>query len=376
MMNHPKAIVCLVGENPLPIYLGAKQFADKMCAVILIHSKDTKIQAQRIKKQLDTELFNNVSMMDLDDPFSSNLVSKVIDSIHIKYPKACLNYTGGTKVMSAFAVKQWAKDECVFYLDEGSGSFRFGNGRDVELDNGIVNTKILCNLHGVQVQPIELHEFEKDMDDKLLNIFFEAWPKPLPGAWQDRAPFLPDEWRDFSRHSKERAGAANIRWADFKRMSGMFIGINAPTSEEEFNEGKYKSQYKFAATAWQELLVLKMIQKCGYFEFIKNTDFRINAEKFETDVLGVLNNRLYYLSCTTSAREKLVKAKAFEAMYRARQIGGGMARVAVVSFADNRVLGKVNQSLTGVPRLKVFGLSDVESWVKGQYDTLKNFLKS
>jgi hypothetical protein len=46
-------MVCLVGANPLPVYLGIKQLTTPEAEVILVYSEATKPQAQNIKGLLD-----------------------------------------------------------------------------------------------------------------------------------------------------------------------------------------------------------------------------------------------------------------------------------------------------------------------------------
>jgi hypothetical protein len=376
IMDQPRAIVCLVGENPLPVYLGAHQFADEQCSIVLIHSRETRHQAERIKNQLEANHNRNVTLELLANPYNAENVTELLTAIWKQRPDASLNYTGGTKVMAAFAVKQWRDDTKVFYLNEGEGSFAFANGENVELTEDIVDTEILCALHGVTVKHRANHEFEKSITTEQLDELFKAWPKSNSGSVDNRAPFMPDTWGDLGVTNEDRVAAAAERWADFKNMSGLFTEIDAPTSADALSKGKYKHQYKFAATAWLEFLILRLIEGCDSEGFIKGTYFEIGGQDFEADVLGVFKNRLYYLSCTTATTQKWLKAKAFEAVYRARQLGGGMARVAVVSFANAESINNVSNSLIGIPRLTLFGITDVESWIAGEMDSLRNFLES
>jgi hypothetical protein len=45
-------MVCLVGENPLPVYLGIKQLATPEAEVVLVYSEATKPQAKNIEELL------------------------------------------------------------------------------------------------------------------------------------------------------------------------------------------------------------------------------------------------------------------------------------------------------------------------------------
>ncbi len=333
-MDHPDEIVCLVGENPLPVYLGARQFANKDCTtVVLLHSEQTKEQASRIESQL-TDHVNESKCVSVD-AYNPKSVTSVVSGLKTKLKYQLLNYTGGTKVMAAFAVKAWADDTTAFYLDEGEAKFWFGNGTDRELSGNYINTDVLCELHGVVVKHRSNHDFENSISTDTLHKLFDKWPRPKRGTPYNRAPFMPDTWGDLGVTDADCAIAVAERWAQFKEMSGLFPKICAPTSAKALKEGDYKHQYKFAATTWQELLVQKSIEKCEHKGFIKGTYFDIGGQDFEADLIGVWNNRLYYISCTTDHKVGMVKAKAFEAVYRARQLGGGMARIAVVSFAND-----------------------------------------
>jgi hypothetical protein len=112
-------MVCLVGENPLPVYLGIKQLPTPQAKVILVYSEATKPQAQNIKGLLDkarvangnrelTCIMNQVVL--LCDPFWPRQVRETLDVVvaRLNTPQAyALNYAGGTKVMSDYGLLAW-----------------------------------------------------------------------------------------------------------------------------------------------------------------------------------------------------------------------------------------------------------------------------
>jgi hypothetical protein len=105
-------MVCLVGENPLPVYLGIKQLATREAEVILVYSEATGPQAQNIKGLLDKERVTNGNrgrtyitnqVVQLRDSFCPRQVRETLDAmVAMNNLRAyAFNYTGGTMVMSA-----------------------------------------------------------------------------------------------------------------------------------------------------------------------------------------------------------------------------------------------------------------------------------
>src|SRR5262245_62051758 len=83
-------MVCLVGENPLPVYLGIKQLAAPEAEVVLVYSEATKVQAGNIKKLLDKAPVSKVNrgrtcimnqVVQLCDPFSPRQVRETLDAV-------------------------------------------------------------------------------------------------------------------------------------------------------------------------------------------------------------------------------------------------------------------------------------------------------
>ncbi|MEW6754538.1 MAG: hypothetical protein AB1505_26680, partial [Candidatus Latescibacterota bacterium] len=89
---------------------------------------------------------------------------------------------------------------------------------------------------------------------------------------------------------------------------------------------------------------------------------------------GVVNNRLRYLSVTTARLPDRCKAKMFEAIHRARQIGGGLASSCVVSLAERWAREPCRTSVGLHPRHTIYGVDDVRRWVDGDVSDLHAFL--
>ncbi|MFZ1075582.1 MAG: hypothetical protein WAN50_04385, partial [Minisyncoccia bacterium] len=82
-------------------------------------------------------------------------------------------------------------------------------------------------------------------------------------------------------------------------------------------------------------------------------------KEFDLDVTAVIGYQLLAVSCSTSSGEKQIKEKAFEALHRARQVGGGAARAIVLSLGTKDAVERVKEDVRDV-----FGAdgSSVDVW--------------
>jgi hypothetical protein len=102
-------MVCLVGENPLPVYLGIKQLATPAAEVVLVYSEATKAQAQNIKAILNKAKVTNGNrgrtcimnqVVQLRDPYCPRQVRETLDAVvaRLSNPRPyALNYTGAIR---------------------------------------------------------------------------------------------------------------------------------------------------------------------------------------------------------------------------------------------------------------------------------------
>ena len=123
-------LILLVGSNPLPNYLAA--CALRPCRVALIYTEETKDARDRLKAELKRELSADVGIVEqfVEDATCATTVRRVIDPLLPRgedqgdtHGEVWLNYTGGTKVMSAHGRMAYnesgGRPEHASYLDEG-----------------------------------------------------------------------------------------------------------------------------------------------------------------------------------------------------------------------------------------------------------------
>lgn len=105
--------------------------------------------------------------------------------------------------------------------------------------------------------------------------------------------------------------------------------------------------------------------------------FKVYKQQFEADVICVVNNRLCFFSMGVNRgadKGRVLRGKMFEANYRAKQLGGGLARSCVVCLAPEPVIKDCRASLGNDSHNTIFGRDDVERWINGDAQDLYQFL--
>jgi len=401
-------MVCLVGENPLPVYLSIRQFAAEGAQIILVcskGSKGTRPHADRIKQRIadhhSTEAWR-VQIQQIEDPFSPASVLSIFDSLTGE-AECALHMTGGTKIMAAFSVLSW-KDRLqdVIYLAETNGRFWFGDGSYEELDPIRLNVRELCRLHGIRLLDDTSWTPDPSPDD-LKNVFAACCANPLPR---------------FS-HSEEHTGGSaekNFEWFEKdKPILDQCIKLLTPKTQDAWcsierinNANDYDGSNQrrifefFALNQWLEYIVRELVlcipssdapttfgqrpvMPCvAEDDLLFSQEFivgrpvvgghRYDPKQFEGDILAVVNNRLRYISVTTSRHPSRCKEKMFEAMHRARQIGGDLASSCVVSMASRSTVEGCRASIGEDPRHTIFGQDHLKYWMHNDLTVLRQFL--
>ena len=78
----------------------------------------------------------------------------------------------------------------------------------------------------------------------------------------------------------------------------------------------------------------------AFLELKKGVEAEFNGRPCEIDVITMRGYQFFLCSCTTSQDIKYVKQKAFEAIYRAEELGGEHAKTIVISTMYNKTDGR------------------------------------
>jgi hypothetical protein len=101
----------------------------------------------------------------------------------------------------------------------------------------------------------------------------------------------------------------------------------------------------YAALKRALTLTGKPFDLCPSIRFARTGQQPGPTRNFELDVVAVLGYQLVAVSCTASSAEKVIKQKGFEALHRARQVGGDGVRVIVVGLQDDVMAKKSEEDL-------------------------------
>lgn len=351
----------LVGGNPLPAYVVSnfllsvenkeKNYLPVPDQIYLIHSEGTRHNAQIIKKIIiDKTGFsfnNNITLRNLNYNERNgkeirNLINncmqreasqKEISSVH-------LNYTGGTKPMAVHSFYELSSQNIC--------------SKAIFSDMDPKNNKIIAEIKSqddVITCPIDndLRAIVKLSVENLLKL-----------------------------HNMEILNSGSTRTINYTR----------PYSSDVFHgNGRLFENFLLS-----NLLELK---NRGCLEYVN--DIRMNIEashnqrKTEIDLIVIKGYQLFLFSCSVSKPLVDIKHKAFEAIFRAEQLGGEHAQVVVVSllpqrFTPNRRhrpstndptipnLQKDLQSFRSARKCSLIGIDEIKGEINGK-GTLKEKLQ-
>lgn len=377
-------LILLVGSNPVPNYLAA--MALKPAKITLVYSEKTKDPKERLASALSKSL----SGVQIDhngfvnDPFSASDVGVKIRELISDATDTHLHYTGGTKVMSAHALKAFYERNGVpanaSYLDEAQVRLRFDDG-DVkpisEIDLQFSLDRIL-QLHGVTQKKRDQPEGSPQADD-VEAIATAVMRRPQLSSC------LYGERRRLEDGKIEEAKETPCIPEDY----GLQLSVPVIPPRDGMNKGCFEAWFRFIGGEWLEDWVAARIKDVKLDGGIEIT-IRVNCKRqktkrtFEVDVAVIRGQRSYFISCTTDMTRGICKSKAFEVLVRARQMGGDLARSALVSLLPSHIVGELQEDVDdawGSPNTtKIFGLEDIRTWGgyygSPNFDNLKEWLDS
>lgn len=363
----------LIGENLLPNYVAANLLVNKDGTAYFVHTADTEIQAKRLQTELKG--LKAIELLTLNDYESdAYYIQKEIRAKleSIKSGKIGLNYTGGTKAMSAHAYRTLFYEETKdkIYRQRADIIFSYLDPRRLEMcidreDNDRIRLKIkpdtlpvelvtIFQLHGLELKqkPTQQVKLPK-LATELANVLKE---ESKSKQWFD---WFYNVFREQAYRKKSNGGG------DWKSETSL---IDVSTSLEKLPKEILVAfqQEKFLIN--ENELSLQQVQKTGVFQKIKHfcelldglwlehyvleqvkniaakhliEDYGMNFEivltgtpGFQFDVAFTRGYQLFAISCTTTGKRDLCKSKLFEAYLRARQMGGDEARVALICCSN------------------------------------------
>ncbi len=379
-------LILLIGANPLPNYIVGsyllkedreeKEVLEVPHKIIMVHSRDTKKFAERIRDQLSFEFeqsgvgfeYVNLRRDERNPEVIIKMTKEILDQLYenedIKHIH--LNHTGGTKPMSLYvhlAVHEWIEEKgkknetriLVSDIDPDNHKIVLRNKPDYPLDGDLLkwikpDIKTILDLHDMKIdsngENVSLFspEVTAEFAEYAIKKYDNGDKKILPDELMEKISRL--NLRSRTDEQKEKRLSKQQEKLDvvFKETENYFSYLI-----ENFEKAKDRVKYP-------NLSFIRFLKEGGWLEdFVFNTLIKINENiriKFheirknirashqnrptELDIIALRGYKMFLVSCTTSSGIQMVKNKAFEAIYRAEQLGGEHAKAIIVSLMRNR----------------------------------------
>lgn len=362
-------LILLVGSNPLPNFLAALVLKPKF--IHFLYSCQTK----NVKDKLEEKLKNKLPEFDSKD----KQIEDATDAVKVRcacdfitkdtHKDTHLHYSGGTKVMAAHARIAFrdagGKDGNASYLDEREGILRFDDNYEIHLSKERLDLTIndVLGLHGIE---------PKSKDEKLTSIPTDEDAKKI-AMKVFKEPCLAAKLYELFRNNGE------LRCLEEAKKQPIPIDefVNDLSirqfPERDWDKKTYEGWAHFLGGGWLERWCGALVRDIADGDKVSiGLQCKLaNGRQFEIDVALVRGHRFYVISCTTGLKISLCKSKLFEVAVRARQLGGDLARSALVCLLDGRdnkssFIDQLRNDLADVweapNKPKVFGLSDLKEW--------------
>ncbi|MBL8237413.1 MAG: hypothetical protein JNM66_08345 [Bryobacterales bacterium] len=352
-------LLLTVGKNPLPVAVASAFLIHDIPSVThvcLLHSGESQEEAHRIRDFLVTRNLRpgiTVSCSPVENAAGGDSVFTVTSNLIAAFADVHCHYSGGTAYMAVESFRAILAQPRVrlhsSYLS-ASGNTLFetspnSSGRNRTLSNTLTLTvPEMIALHGYQYcstydcRPIPqltdilaplAEEYEISSVPRIeLNHRFDRVRAPIPFSVNLHTgdPILATRLNELLRE-KIWAPTPASTW-----QATISTGHPHYASLDHFFRG---------IGGIVELRVLSALRRAtvgtkGEIVFAKhiarNANVTANTElqTFEIDIVAVFGYQLVLISCTTGKNDK-TKLKAFEALHRARQLGGGAARAIFVA---------------------------------------------
>lgn len=392
----------LIGTNPLPNYIAARQLLTDGGTAYLVYTSETKCWKDRLLDRLRSRKIKITEIyLDKSESDSNHIYKKIYDKVSSisEAEKVGLNYTGGTKAMSVHAYravhdKRGHKETFYSYLDPRKLQMYIDQDNGEPFHDKVqieISMKELLDLHYLEWQPKPIDEpklpeasseiVELYKNDNLA-ISWKKWCKEKLHPLTKNGEY----WKEETELAlREIVISIDSLPVEFRRL--LKKHLNASENQLSIQVSKEKGfdslqqVCEWLSFIWLEHYVLaqvkgisksKMLHESKMSLHVKEKNSSRRGDKFEFDVAFMRNYQLFAISCTTSSDPKICKQKLFEACIRARQLGGDEARVALVCYSSEPDKIK-NQLKVTLPdrKVDVFGIDDlsdlsdeISSWIE------------
>lgn len=325
-----------------------------------------------------------------------------------------LNYTGGTKVMAAQALVWWQEDairgqapdlalplhRCSYLWGHSDALHLDGCSHAYPLKEISISLEALIRLHGWRFKPPGKDKENPTTQVKhapVARILGELAFSPS-GGWAAVKETLPplygikllkleaksvrsDLQGTLRLESAVATHSANFKSGAYKDWKlEPFCALHADlkqalgpgTAGLKVLHRDPDKAIRYLCIDWFEEWLFLRLKTLSVFknlpEFFRNVELQApgvssssKPTDTELDILGMIGHTPLLISCTTQTRASETKLKAMEALLRAQQLGGELARFVMAFWGDSAQLEELYLNLrshwTAPPRFRVLGLA-------------------
>lgn len=369
--------------------------------IMFIYSNGTKDFYESVKKELELSEEQIIDCNLYDDQVDGHLIIERIKEKledvknQSKINSITLNNTGGTKPMAVYStecIKEFSNQNKIkaleFYINPNSNKICINSSKnEIKIEERIIplNKSLIEELDDIKLETIlNLHKMElvkQDVYDekRIFNNYIDLqnFVEFVTSNYEDYAIFsdlfvFNDSYRKERFHKKLEEYIKELTKGEFNLFIGdpekstKFKGI-VDFYKESFDKEGYvlenlninfnekiqkkddaKKTFKFLSGVWLEHYLYETILKI-YGEKCKvylSVEAQKEGRKCEIDIIVMKSYKMYIFSCTTSNIPGMCKQKAFEALYRAEQLGGEHSKVILVNMLDNKSLNSVRKDMS------------------------------
>jgi hypothetical protein len=381
-------LILLVGGNPLPNAVSGHLLVKPGGRITLIYSEGSWEVARRLADWLRKHAQITVDEVDKrmcvreQEPVSIyKRVQHVLDRGESN--EVGLNYTGGTKAMAVHAyraVEAWAalpNRKAIFsYLDARTNCMIFdhspwaiGVARRVSL-----RLDDMLKLHG-WYPPSE--RVQKPILPETATAIAAAHAadcgsnQPAYAEWKKKLSTSKSEvdWPTGQQLDEVAKALKREIW------QGEAEKLNLHQASQHLKMSRVKSFCDWLTGKWLDHYVLHVLT--NVLSLTAYQGISVRQPNFELDAATVVGHHLFAFSCTTQTKKDELKLKLFEAVLRARQLGGDHASVALVTVVDSalalEIQNEARQQIDADERIRVFGCAElgqldhyISCWIEEQ----------
>jgi len=376
-------LIQLVGGNPMPNAIAGPFLVRPGGTITLIHSKGTQETAERLRTVLSqrTKAEVRLSKTPVQEADPAHISQVVSEELRQRPGKVGLDYTAGTKAMVVHAYRTVAAcpDAATFaYLDPRPDALVIHPSDPTKFQDKL-------SVREVHVP------FEQMMSLQGARLHY-ATPTPqtvphLVEAAKKIAQFNQDcwdyrnEWTRWNKKLDKRAGQKTYDSSRSFSMDDCLVNFDdtlpeAIYSAETLGEAaqacglSVDTLGKWFQGGWLENLTLAAFiaatpDGTALEDIQSGVEINMGqirgARRFEVDVMAVHHHRLIATSCTVDGKQ--AKTKFFEAIQRARQVGGDESRVCLVACLESSWVQSTKQEVERILSqnryIEVLGLDDL-----------------